>query len=260
LAFVLPQILRGGQAYSEKGKKLALLLTPLTLCVLGLAVYNFARFGNPLETGLTYQLGLAEVREPRYSLSYLLSNFFIYLFYPMTTAKSFPFIISTLPAQGGFDEVVAGLLPSAPSTWLLGFVIPIFISARRINGVSQTEDVHSPLKSLCWMVLVAALAQFLFLTVFYFDAMRFIADFYLQLTLGIWILVWEADHVLQSRATLRLLFWLMVIGLVFWTVGIGFFAGFDIPPQSFRTSNPILYKHLETYWNHLYMKTVALFH
>jgi hypothetical protein len=259
LAFVLTQIAREAKERSQLWQKLVLLLIPLGLCIMGLGVYNFARFGNPLETGLTYQLGVPEAQDQHYSISYLLSNLFIYLFYPMTTVKSFPFIRATLPIEGRFDEVVAGLLPSAPSTWLLGLVIPSFLFARASFGARQREIPHSPLKSLFAMILVAALMQFLFLTVFYFDAMRFMADFYLQLALGIWILVWKTDTIIRSRVILRVIFWIVVIGLAFWTTGIGFFAGFDIPPQTFHISNPILYRQLETYWNNFYREIAFLF-
>ena len=120
--------------------KLWPLLVPLALCVLGLGLYNFTRFQNPLETGLTYQLTLPMPR--LYLASYLPSNIYAYFFSPLTIAARFPFITSPLFSNAYlpvwlrsaavlsdklFDPVMMGLLPSTPSTWLLALGIPLAV-------------------------------------------------------------------------------------------------------------------------------------
>jgi hypothetical protein len=107
--------------------------------------------------------------------------------------------------------------------------------------------------------MVAALAQFLFLTVLFYTAMRYIADFYLQLALGIWILVWQMDECTRPFRRGRRIFWLLVTVMVLWTVGIGFFGGFDIPPQPIRHANPTLYMQIESFWNNRYAEMIAVF-
>src|SRR5215207_2324938 len=258
LAFALTQIARdvNGQ---QRQRRIAFLLVPLTLCLLGLGVYNFARFGNPFETGVAYQLGLLEDQDGFFSTSYILSNLFIYLFYPMTTSGSFPFILSTLPSGSQFDEVVAGLLPSTPSIWLLALAVPALLLARRPGNTLRDIPARRSLRSFFSMIMLAALVQFLFLTMFFFAAMRYMADYYLPLTLGIWILVWRMDEFVRLNTPLRVVFWLIVTLIVFWTVGLGFFGSFDIPPQTLRVTDPNLYMQIASYWDGRYAEMVSLF-
>jgi hypothetical protein len=256
LAFVLTQIARDGNG-REMQRKMAFLLIPLTLCMIGLGIYNASRFGNPFETGMKYQLTLLAESEGRYSTSYILSNFFIYLFYPLTTSESFPFILSTLPSGSQFDEVVAGLFPSTPGLWLLALAISAFILARRPQNTLSEIPARRSVKALFIAVMAAALLQFLYLTLFFFAAMRYMADFALQLILGIWILVWGVNDFTQPNKPLRIALWIVVTLLVLWTVGIGFFGSFDIPPQTLRVSEPGLYMRIASFWDH-WFQTLGL--
>lgn len=249
LVFVLVQILRDGNG-REMQRRMALLLSPLALCMVGLGIYNFARFGNPFEIGVNYQLSLPVDSDGFFSRAYILSNLFVYLFYPMTTSESFPFVLSTLPANGQFDEVVAGLVFSTPGVMLVALAIPSFFLSGKPVDTLQDIPTDRSLKSFFFMVMAAICVQFLFLTMFFFAAMRYMADFYLQLVLEIWLLVWWLDGSLQPNLRLRAALWLVVTALVFWTVGIGFFGSFDIPPQSLRAWNPDLYIRIASYWDH----------
>jgi hypothetical protein len=85
---------------------------------------------------------------------------------------------------------------------------------------------------------------------FFFATMRYMADFYLQLVLGIWLLIWWLDRSLRPNLGLRAALWLVVTALVFWTVAIGFFGSLDMPPQSLRVWNPDLYIQIASYWDH----------
>jgi hypothetical protein len=257
LIFALTQIVQDVKG-RQMQRRVASLLIPLTLCIIGLGIYNFARFGNLLETGMKYQLSIPQDQNGFYSPSYIPSNLFIYLFYPITTARSFPFIISTLPLSGRFDEIVAGLVPSTPGIWLSALAIPYLILTRRSTNTFQDNPARRSWKPFLAMIMVAVLIQFLFLTTLFYAAMRYMSDFYLQLTLGIWILVWWVDEYIRAVVWLRATFWLIVTGLVFWTVGIGFFGSFDIPPQTFRVSNPGLYMQIASYWDH-WFKALGIF-
>jgi hypothetical protein len=256
LILILIKIMR--EARGDQIRRIVSLLAPITLCIAALGAYNFARFGNSFETGFNYQLSIPEAHGDHYSISYLSSNFFIYLFYPMTTAQKFPFVISTLSFGKQFDEIAAGLFPSTPGAWLTALVVPLFILEKARVLPRLEISLNESFKRFVWMVMLAGLGQFLFLLVFFYDAMRYIADFYLPLTFGLAILTWHTDDYLQHVPPLRAVFWLVVIGLVFWTTGIGFFGSFDIPSQIFRSSNPVLYAHLASYWNDRYADLMTL--
>ena len=253
--------------YREAGwrpswKRNGSLLIPLALCLIGLGVYNFARFGNPLETGQLYQLTVPTSHGSYFSISYLPVNFYIYLLYPINLVVKFPYIKSALfeisllpnwlrvPQAMSFDHNIFGTLTSIPGLWLMGvsilLVIPVF------KSIHSHQVFLPPLSKRFYffaMVIVAGLGQFLFLLVFFFGAERYIPDFYLSVVLGTVILVWKLDEIVLQRLNLRIGLWLIVAGLTICTVGIGFFGGFGVPPQLFRSFNPALYSQLASYWN-----------
>jgi hypothetical protein len=132
----------------------------------------------------------------------------------------------------------------------VALAIPSFLLSGKPLDTLQDIPIDWPLKSFFFMIMAAVLVQFLFLTMFFFAAMRYMADFYLQLVLGIWLLIWWLDRSLRPNLRLRAALWLVVTALVFWTVAIGFFGSFDMPPQSLRVWNPDLYIRIASYWDH----------
>jgi hypothetical protein len=246
-------------------KREGFLLIPLTLCLLGLGAYNFFRFGNPLDVGQTYQLTVSQPRDQYFSILYLLPNLYAYLFYPLTFVQKFPFVKSALfdpsllpnwlnvPPQMLFDHNVFGIFPSAPGFWLIMIAIPLFILARMPLGRRQTAlPLYSKRNNLFAMITLAGGVQFLFLTIYFHGAERFVPDFYIPITLGIAALVWKLDEIIQRTPGFRFAFWLIVAGLTIWTAGIGFFGGFGVPPKLFRSFNLELYTYLASYWNDHY--------
>lgn len=242
-------------------KRAGSLLIPLALCGLGLGLYNFARFGNPLETGQKYQLTIPAAHSTYFSISYLPSNLYIYLFYPIDLAGKFPFVKSalfdasllpkwvSLPAAMSFDHNVFGVFSSAPGLWLLVLAVPLCILALR-PGIPRTFP--SKRNYLFAMVVLAGIGQLFFLLLFFFGAERYIPDFYVPLVLGTAMLVWRMDEILKPRSRLRLAFWLIAAGLTICTVVLGVFGGFGVPPQLFRSFNPALFGRLASYWNDRY--------
>jgi hypothetical protein len=60
--------------------------------------YNFARFGNPLEVGQSYQLSGYDPHDVHFgSVSYLLPNLWFYGISPPWTTILFPFLLLTPP-------------------------------------------------------------------------------------------------------------------------------------------------------------------
>ena len=253
-------------------KAILAMLTPLLLCGFALAIYNYARFGNPLETGFTYQLTLS--KSAIYSISFVPSNLFMYLAYPVKASGVFPFYKSVSiqynllpswaarPAGKMFDEVFFGILPSLPVLWPLVLVIPlaimVIVKQFQKKSLSEGLDFKKPPLLLLAVLLFAGLLQFAFLLFYFYGAMRFIVDFYIPLLLAAYITIWLVDSHLRNIPMIRWLFWLGVMGLAVWTVGIGFFAGFDIPPQYLRAENPQLFGALYTIWNHQYIQVMAM--
>lgn len=113
---------------------IAALLVPITTVGIGLAIYNFLRFGNPLEFGQTYQIAGAHPGHLKlFSLDYLPYNARVYLLSPAGFTPYFPFFteISSPPIPDGHTGLVDpyGMLPNAP--WVaLGLGALIFAVGR----------------------------------------------------------------------------------------------------------------------------------
>ena len=243
-------------------KNMGSLLIPFALCAIALGAYNFVRFSNPFETGQKYQLTIPVAHSSYFSISYLPSNLYIYLFYPMDLVGKFPFVKSALfdlsrlpgwlsvPPTMSFDHNIFGIFTSAPGLWLMALVFPLSIMAG--TSVRRPGSFLPSLPKWIYlfaMLAVAGLGQFLFLMVFFFSAERYIPDFYISVVLVTAMLVWGMDEFLKHRAGLRFAFWLVVVGLAILTMGMGIFGGFGVPPQLFRLFNPVLYGRLASYWN-----------
>ncbi|MGH2855199.1 MAG: hypothetical protein ACRDLF_13515 [Solirubrobacteraceae bacterium] len=100
------------------------LLAPFGGCLLLLAAYNQARFGNPLEVGTKYALaGINQHAAHFGALSYVWPGAWYYLLSPPRPSVLFPFLQlapppvsypATLPANYEAFELTGGLLPMAP--------------------------------------------------------------------------------------------------------------------------------------------------
>ena len=183
-----------------------LLLIPLATCLMGFGVYNFLRFGNPLEVGQTYQLTVSQPRTQYFSFSYLPANLYIYIFYPLTMVQKFPFVKSALfdysllpnwlsvPQEIMFDHNIFGVFFSAPGLWLIVVAIPLLVLTKMPIGRCQTDlPLYVKRNNFLAMITLAGGAQFLFLTIYFHGAERFVPDFYIPMILGIAVLVWKMD-------------------------------------------------------------------
>ncbi len=159
LTFALLQIwlpvYRNFRSWKKSLTKSVALLSPLALCGLMLLSYNYARFGDPLETGIKYQLTTLIDPSRYYSFAYFLPNLFQYLYYPFKQVDAFPFIESMtlrkrlMPTWAKFpdykmtDIAMFGLAPGVPVLRLLVILLPLLaltrLAARRRSQVSEVE-------------------------------------------------------------------------------------------------------------------------
>jgi hypothetical protein len=255
--------------WKDYWRKWLLLLVPLASFVLGLGIYNFVRFGNPLETGLTYQL---TVPVHQYlSAASVPSKLYIYFLSPLVILNKFPFVkpfpfsyqllpvwLRAVSRSSGqlFDPDMAGLLTAAPFTWLLVLGVPLAV----LWGKSHLGRglVFSRRFVFFAVIFAAAAAQLLFLLMFYYGAMRFLVDLYPLLALVMVMLVWRMDEMLRPMPGLRWGLWILVSGLAILTVVMGLLGGFDISPHLFKTYNPLLYSRIAALWDgyYQYMKDI----
>lgn len=96
-------------------------VVPVSLCLAGLMLYNYLRFGNPLEFGETYQLAGDRQNIQHFSLRYAWFNFCVYFLEPVRWTREFPFAtdIATPPVPRGHADIEDpfGILTNIPVVW-----------------------------------------------------------------------------------------------------------------------------------------------
>ncbi len=132
---------RRGSGPRRLARLAAAALGPIALCGLGLMLYNYRRFGSPLEFGEHYQLASDRQDTARhFSLRYLWFNFRVYFLAPVRWSGAFPFareIVSpALPAGHAPVEDPFGILANIPLAWL-ALAAPL---AWRGRGGAGTPD------------------------------------------------------------------------------------------------------------------------
>jgi hypothetical protein len=104
---------------------LAAAALPLGFIFLGMLLYNYLRFDNPLEFGQIYQLTGRDMSKVRaFSWSYLPFNAWLYLLMPAQHSAYFPFFLNGRPpampiGYDGLDDLY-GMLPNLPVVVLAG--------------------------------------------------------------------------------------------------------------------------------------------
>jgi hypothetical protein len=166
---------------------LVALVIPAGVCALLLLAYNQARFGSPLENGVTYQLGGVDQNTARFGdTSYVPPGLWFYSLSPPRAEALFPFISLTPPPvsypgslPGYYPqelEPTGGLLPMAP--------IVIFLAA--LPWLWRRR--HASLGRLTLPLLVlagAGMACMLFLSyTFFATTERYEVDFATLFLLG----------------------------------------------------------------------------
>ena len=174
-------------------KEVIAFAAPALVCCAALAAYNYARFGDPLEFGLKYQLaGSPDYQNPRLSAANLVPGLYYFLISTPLVEPVFPFFrlllrsasylgSHVLPAHY-FIEPVAGIVALSPLT-LLGLLAPFFARTFRKKGLQlyapgsiERENSRAAFQTLCAMY-VHALGCLLFIAGLGLTTHRFEPDF-----------------------------------------------------------------------------------
>ncbi len=110
---------------------------PLTAVTAGLLAYNFARFGNPFEFGIKYQLSAADLTKARlFSLAYAPYNISNYFLTSPQWGRYFPFLhpgVARIKAPQGYfgSEFIYGALIICPILWWILCLPTAFLPRHR---------------------------------------------------------------------------------------------------------------------------------
>jgi hypothetical protein len=150
---------------------------PVIACCLAIAAYNYARFDNPLEFGLRYQLADTPYQNIRLSIVNVVPGLYYLLLCPPDLVPEFPFfrlawrqpfdsLVKVLPPRY-FLEPTGGLLGLCPVAW-----IAIFTPLCR-KGFGGRSGIFAFVATM----LAFALACILFVAATGLTSQRFEVDF-----------------------------------------------------------------------------------
>lgn len=210
--------------------RFALGMVPMGIVI---AAYNFLRFGNPLESGFFYQLGVTDMARWQVKLHHEVYAFGSYLFTPLRRLEGFPFLSPRVFGEGflGFRhdygfEGVYGVLAAAPFLLLL----PLLWKQRSL------------LRSRWFLLLLASGFAGLYLAGAAAVYRRYAVAFYPFLILPGLVALLAADR-LQPSPLRRLLFLLGAMA----SVHDGFFASIAVNSSRFAQVRPELYAQLRSW-------------
>jgi hypothetical protein len=240
---------------------------PMLLWGLGLAGYNFARFGNILETGHRYQLtgpGLTENYRDVASVFYIIPNLYNLLARPLLIhLKEFPLVIVPsvtekmwpasiyLPGSYVSNEPAVGIFQAVPIFWLI--FLPLLKPAQylwiwlRKLPPQPAHSSHPALPWVWWMVCGGLIAILGSLSFFIASNLRYLVDIVPLLTVLSALCLWWGLHFLDKSPAGRnvLLSVVLILGLI--SIAYGLLAGFGEYPNRFQTINPELYAALSRF-------------
>jgi hypothetical protein len=233
------------------------LVAPLVACAIGLAVYNFVRFGSFMEFGVRYQLAGLNMHRmategPRMMDGrYVRPNLLRYLFEWGEVSPAFPFLTPSggrpafierwnLPRdQYGMDKVV-GVVPFSP--WLcLGAiaVVALFTSRRRFPTDRADRGSEAWLTMSLLVFAVVAVVPSLFMTG---SVMRYMLDgspyWSILAAIGVFQWVrWNRNTGRANTAVYLIAGELLVVSIVF-----GLLLGMTGDNDKMRQYNPELWQ------------------
>jgi hypothetical protein len=248
---------RGGKAVPRILAPIAL-LGPVAVCAIGLAWYNWARFGSIMEFGYRYQLTLLQL--PRhyneiFSLSYVLPNLYNYLLNPYTLSHSFPFIkpqygISVFATQLAvpriyFSEAITGLVFTVPFLALAGRLLFKPVGPSKVLPATDLDGSAGPgLRTLVfWLFGVFALEAGSVL-VFFFATMRYLGDVVPALLLMSVVGFWQAYAAFSARPLSRAVLVVVAVCLSVISILVSTLLAISSYQDRFLTANPALIQQI----------------
>jgi hypothetical protein len=223
---------------------------PVLIGLLILAWYNWARFGSFSETGFSYALAGTNIHRHAgevMSYRYVIQNFFNYFLGSFQIQDNFPFVHSNpgntkavlpfykVPMLYG-TNAVTGLFYVIP--FALFSAVAVYGSISRKHWFMEKLDVESSL--LRWLVFTLAGSSLLALAVllvFFWAAMRYVADF-LPMLLIVSVIGFCQMHTAVGNDRKERIVAVIGIFLAGFSIVIGTVLGFADSIVFFRDANP----------------------
>jgi hypothetical protein len=224
-----------------------LVTMPIIVTVFAIGWYNWARFGDPLEFGVRYELsGLEMSKFNLFQLDNIAYDSWYDLFAPLSYCAHFPFVYALqppffFPHTYGLESV-AGMF----------FVSPVTICALRVAALYKSKErANWDNPVLVTVLFIAASAGAIVLPLLFMSAatMRYLVDFVPTSVLLGCVMLCELYRLSQKERSHR---WIFdgLVGILF-LIGClnGFFLSFGGYLNSFEVGNPVGYAALARFFH-----------
>lgn len=228
------------------------MLIPLALTGGAVAAYNAARFGNPLEFGVSYQLTGKDMR--KHSVCSLCSvpegirlvnNVIQYTFFAPAVTSQFPFVLLAWPrldpdVSYPGSEPHAGVGALVPLT-LLGTLFGAMLALR--SGATDPGTRGGTLALMAGWVALLGLSGCWYLVG------RYTLDFTMLMTIGSAVCIESGLGWLRVTGVRIRPLRAVVLLLALYSTLLGVALGFQGPGEAFRNSNPALYEQVRSWFS-----------
>lgn len=227
-------------------------LTPLAFGAALIGWYNWARFNNPLEFGLRYQITIYNLNQQMdlvFQPSYFLLNTYAYGFQPFEIISQFPFIqpVTFSDVLRRFNITAPGLYAAGPITGIL-FYAPILLYAlvpflRKKDNIENTSNPEL-LKLTRSMLGGSFLIGSVTMLFFFYAQMRYMVDVISQATvlaiLGYWSIK-RNENITKIKIYIANL-------LILFTIITGILLAFSSETHRMEKSNPALMETIRSFF------------
>jgi hypothetical protein len=232
-------------------KTIIAFLAPLAIVAIAMLWYNAARFGDPFEFGIRYQLTHLDMGGRKVcslctfpELARFGNNVQHYLFWPLHMHSRFPFIDAmparvdaavSWPTPHGMTEQIIGIAPIAP-LMMLGTLLAILLAlSRGANDVSTRTALQ--VMSGAWLILFG-------LSTCWWIVARYSLDFMMLMSVATVVCI---ETILTSlrASTIRIApLRAAVAAFACYSIITGILLGFAGPGDGFKRANPVLFERI----------------
>jgi hypothetical protein len=221
-------------------------VSPVIACALAIAAYNYARFDDPLEFGLRYQLADTPYQNIRLSMVNMVPGLYYLLLCPPDVIPELPFV--RLAWRQPFDSLV-NLLPPRyflePTAGILG-VCPLVLIAI-LTPLCRNRFGRRGIFAFIVAMLVFAVGCIFFVAVTGLTSQRFEVDFAPFLVFVACVVACELLGQLQKWA--RIIATAALTSLLIYTIGANAALALQGPYDQFVQASPDAYVNLAKWFS-----------
>ncbi|HEV7426891.1 MAG TPA: hypothetical protein VGQ46_11035 [Thermoanaerobaculia bacterium] len=232
-------------------KTIVAVLAPLAIVAIGMLWYNAARFGNPFEFGIRYQLTHVDMVGRKVcslctfpELARFGNNVQHYLFWPLHLHSRFPFIDAmparvdaavSWPTPHGMTEQIIGIGPIAP-LMLIGTLAAILLALRRGANDAATRSALQVMSG-AWLILFG-------LSTCWWIVARYSLDFMMLMSVAAAVCI-ETTLTSLRASTIRVApLRATVAALACYSIITAILLSFAGPGDAFKRANPVLFERI----------------